>query len=121
MRGNRETSTHKPRGPTHQPRGAFDSIQRAPSASNLGLNKSKRTHRHHNKKDSIGAPQRPKPETNPQPKTQIIVMTPHDPNTGLTNARLRLTNNLPLKDPVGINDNHKTQTDQHILWSLTQA
>ena len=39
---------------THQPRGAFDSIWRAPSASNLGLNKSKRTPRHHNKKDPRG-------------------------------------------------------------------
>ena len=44
--------------------------------------------------------------------TQLTVMTPQDPNIGLTNARLRLTNKLPLKDPVGINDNHKTQHDQ---------
>ena len=45
-------------GLLHQPRGAFDSIQRAPSASKLGLNKSKMTPRHHNKKDPIGSPQR---------------------------------------------------------------
>ena len=56
---------------THQPRGAFDSIQRVPSASNLGLNKSKRTPRHHNKKDPIGAPQRDSVDINDKHWTQI--------------------------------------------------
>jgi len=71
MRGNRERSTHKPRGPTHQPRGAFDSIQRAPSASNLGLNKSKRTPRNRNKKDPIGAPQRASTRDHPTTKDSV--------------------------------------------------
>ena len=51
--------------------------------------------------------------------TQLAVMTPQDPNTGLTNARLRLTNSLPLKDPVGINDQLASMTTTRLKLTNT--
>ena len=76
---------------THTQRG-FWLILRAPSGFKLGLeSEEKVSQTTHQKGTHEGLHKGPKPKTRPQEKTQLTVMTPQDPNTGLTNARLRLT------------------------------